>query len=168
MWSPNRRMILALPVALAACGFSPAFGPSGPSTGLMGTVALQDTTTRNGFDFIKRIEERLGRANAARYDLVYVIKTEKISLGITPDGAITRYNLLGSIAWTLSARDGGAVLATGVEQNFTAWSATGVTIAAVNAETDAGARLMRMLADQIVARLIALSPQLVANQTAGE
>lgn len=163
MWLPDRRAILALPLVLAACGFTPAFGPNGPATDLRGAVAVADTSTRNGFEFIKRIEERLGRPEVARYDLEYKIATETVSLGITPDGSITRYNLLGSVTWELKDRADVAMRASGVEQNFTAWSATGVTIAAVNAETDANARLMRILADQIVARLIAQSAQLRAG-----
>jgi LPS-assembly lipoprotein len=51
----------------------------------------------------------------------------------------------------------------GVEDNFVGWSATGVAISAVNAETDANIRLMRILVDQVVARLVALSPKLAAT-----
>ena len=106
------------------------------------------------------MEERLGRATAPRFGLAYTLGTEKVSLGFTTDGSITRYNLLGSVTWELKDSATGETLFKGVEQNFTAWSATGVTIAAVNAEADANARLMRMLADQVIARLIALSPEL--------
>lgn len=160
----NRRAMLALPLALAACGFTPAFGPAGPATALRGTIALADTDSRDGFEFIKRMEDRIGRASAPRFDLGYSISTEKASLGFTTDGAITRYNLTGSVSWTLKNRATGDVLASGVEQNFTAWSATGVTIAAVNAESDANARLIRILADQVTQRLIALSPTLTATE----
>ena len=160
----NRRALFALPLALAACGFTPAFGPSGPATALRGTIALADTDSRDGFEFIKRMEYRLGRASAPRFDLGYSISTKKASLGFTTDGAITRYNLTGSVTWTLKDRATGDVLASGVEQNFTAWSATGVTIAAVNAESDANARLIRILADQVTQRLIALSPTLTAAE----
>ena len=160
----NRRAILALPLALAACGFTPAFGPAGPATALRGTIALADTDSRDGFEFIKRMEDRLGRASAARFDLGFSISTKKASLGFTTDGAITRFNLTGSVSWTLTDRATGEVLASGVEQNFTAWSATGVTIAAVNAESDANVRLIRILADQVIARLIALSPTLMAAE----
>ena len=160
----NRSLLLAIPLALAACGFTPAFGPAGPATALRGSVALADTNTRDGFEFIKRMEERLGRASTARFDLDYRIATKQARLGFTTDGAITRYNLMGSVTWTLKDRATGAVLAKGVEQNFTAWSATGVTIAAVNAETDANARLIRILADQVTQRLIALSPTITAGE----
>jgi LPS-assembly lipoprotein len=46
-------------------------------------------------------------------------------------------------------------LTEGVAQSFTAWSATGTTVAGLSAEEDAAYRLMRILADQIVTRLVA-------------
>ena len=45
----------------------------------------------------------------------------------------------------------------GAWENFTAYSATSPTVAGLTAEEDAAFRLMRMLADQIVTRLIATS-----------
>jgi len=160
----NRRAVLLVPLALMACGFTPAFGPNGAATALRGTIEVQAPTNRNGFDFVRQIEQRLGRAEVAQYDLTYAISTSSQRLGVTTDGAITRYNLLGTVNWALTERATGTVRANGSEQNFTAWSATGVTIAAVNAETDASSRLMRILADQIVARLIAVSGQIGAAQ----
>lgn len=155
MWLCNRRALLALPFALLACGFTPAFGPDGAANALRGAIEVQAPTNRNGFDFVRHIEERLGHAQVARFDLTHSISTQTVQLGVTPDGAITRYNLLGTLDWQLIDRASKTVVARGREQSFTAWSATGVTIAAVNAETDATSRLMRILADQVVARLTA-------------
>jgi LPS-assembly lipoprotein len=45
-------------------------------------------------------------------------------------------------------------------KSFTAYSATGSTVAGLAAEEDAAYRLMRILADQIVAQLIATSDKL--------
>jgi LPS-assembly lipoprotein len=42
-------------------------------------------------------------------------------------------------------------------KSFTAYSATGSTVAGLAAEEDAATRLMRILADQIVARLVAVT-----------
>jgi LPS-assembly lipoprotein len=155
---------LAALLGLAACGFAPAFAPSGPGQALYGQIALNDPETRNGFEFIQHFEQRLGRAVDARYDLAISIATASASLGISPAGATTRYNLTGSVTWTLTDRANGQQLATGSEENFVGWSATGVTISAVNAETDANARLMRILADQLVARLVALAPGLADSR----
>ena len=81
-------------------------------------------------------------------------------MGITTDNRITRYNLKGVIDYTLTERASGARVTGGRVQSFTAYSATGSTVAGLAAEEDAATRLMRMLADQIVARLIAASASL--------
>ena len=160
MSSFNRRTILLLPLALAACGFTPAYAPGGGADRLLGTIWVQDPTDKNGFDLVERLEERLGRPENIRYDLTYTITTEAVGVGITTENQITRYNLKGAIDWTLTDRASGVRVAGGRVQNFTAYSATGSTVAGLAAEEDAAFRLMRILADQITARLIAAAASL--------
>jgi LPS-assembly lipoprotein len=156
MSSFNRRSFLAL-FALAGCGFTPALGPNGAAAGLQGSIRAANPSDKNGFDLVERLEERIGRPETARFDLGYVITTKEIGVGITPDSAITRYNLTGAVDWTLTERASGARVAGGRVDNFTSYSATGSTVAGLAAEEDAAFRLMRILADQIVSRLIASS-----------
>jgi LPS-assembly lipoprotein len=153
----TRRAVLLAPVVLAACGFSPAFGPGGAAEGLQGTIRANDPTDKNAFDLVERLEERIGRPETARFDLGYAITTAAVGVGITPDSAITRYNLTGHVNWTLTDRTTGQQVAGGRVDNFTSYSATGSTVAGLAAEEDAAFRLMRILADQIVSRLIASS-----------
>jgi len=153
----DRRTVLFAPLALMACGFAPAYGPSGVAAGLQGRIRVADPTDKRGFDLVERLEERLGRPDAASHDLAYSIVTEAVSVGITPENAITRFHLTGSIDWTLTSRDTGQRVTGGRVQSFTAYSATGSTVAGLAAEQDAAFRLMRILADQIVTRLIATS-----------
>ncbi len=156
----SRRAFLLTPLALAACGFTPAYAPGGAATRLLGTVRAADPTDKNGFDLVERLEERLGRPENRRYDLAYTITTEAVGVGITTENEITRFNLKGVIDYTLSDHATGERLAGGRVQSFTAYSATGSTVAGLAAEEDAAFRLMRILADQIVARLIAVSADL--------
>ncbi len=156
----RRRTILLAPLALAACGFTPAYAPGGAATKLLGTIWVQDPTDKNGFDLVERLEERFGRPENIRYDLAYTITTESVGVGISPDNETTRYNLKGVIDYTLTDRASGARITGGRVQSFTAYSATGSTVAGLAAEEDAAFRLMRILADQIVARLIAASADL--------
>lgn len=150
-------MPLALPTALAACGFTPAYGPNGPATGLQGTIRVADPTDKNAFDLVAGIEAHFGRPQTVRYDLAYTIATESIGTGITTDNATTRYNLRGVVDWSLTERSSGNRLAGGTVESFTAWSATSTTVAGLSAEEDAARRLMVILADQIAARLLATS-----------
>ncbi len=147
MSSYNRRFVLLLPLALAACGFAPAYGPGGAATQLVDTVRVADPSDKNSFDLVERLEERLGRPENHRYDLAYTITTEAIGVGITTENEITRFNLKGAVDYTLTDKASGARLTGGRVQGFTAYSATGSTVAGLAAE----------LADQIVARLIAAS-----------
>lgn len=151
----NRRSVLFAPLVLAACGFAPAYGPEGAASGLQGRIRVADPKDKQGFDLVERLEERLGRPEAPQYDLTYTITTEAVNLGITQDNTITRFHLTGHIDWTLTSRTTGQRATGGRAQGFTAYSATGSTVAALAAEQDAGFRLMRILADQIVTQLIA-------------
>lgn len=156
----SRRFVLLAPLSLAACGFTPALAPNGPATALLETVYVQDPADKNGFDLVERLEERLGRPENPKYDLTYSIVTETVGVGITTDNKITRYNLKGVIDYTLTDRASGTRVTGGRVQNFTAYAATGSTVAVLAAEEDAAYRLMRILADQITAQLIAASAKL--------
>lgn len=144
-------------MALAACGFAPAYGPGGPAAGLQGRIRVGNPSDKNGFDLVERLEERLGRPDAPAYDLAFTITTNPIGVGITPEEAITRFHLTGTVDYTLTSRASGARVTGGRVESFTAYSATGSTVAGLTAEEDAAFRLMRVLADQIVTRLIATS-----------
>jgi len=145
--------LLALP--LAGCGFAPVHAPGGTGSALRGTIAPEVPSDRQGHDFVARFEDRLGRAAAPRFRLGYDIVTKPVGAGITPSGAITRYTLTGSVAFTLTDAATGADLTAGRVESFTSWSTTGSTVATLAAEEDAYRRLMVILADQVVTRLIA-------------
>jgi LPS-assembly lipoprotein len=153
MLSSSRRSVLVL-LALAGCGFKPALGTGGAARGLMGSVRAADPKDQLDFDFVRRIEDRFGRPSAAVYDLTYVIKTVAEGVAITGEGAITRYKLTGSVNWTLTRAADGMRMAGGREGSFTAYSATGSTVAGLAAKEDAARRLMVILADQIVTQLM--------------
>ena len=121
----------------------------------MGTVRAADPKTQADYDFVARIEERLGRTSGALYDLAYTQQTSTEGVGITGEGAITRYNLSGALDWTLTRKADGVRMAGGTVENFTSYSATGSTVAGLTAKQDAARRLMRLLADQVVAAMMA-------------
>ncbi|MDX5358388.1 MAG: LPS assembly lipoprotein LptE [Rhodobacterales bacterium] len=159
-WSDRRKVLALLAAApLAACGFSPAYAPGGAAHALREAVALAEPKDRNGFDFANRLEDRLGRASAARFRLDWSVQAEPVGAGITPTGAITRYTLKGQARYALVRLEGGQTVTSGSVDSFTSWSTSGSTVATLSAEQDAHRRLMIILADQVVARLIAAAPQ---------
>ncbi|MBC7144546.1 MAG: hypothetical protein H5U24_03970 [Thioclava marina] len=162
MWSSDRRAFLGLAgaAALAGCGFTPAYGPQGGAAKLLNGVQPDAPTTRDGFELVQQLGARLGPSGTPRYRLAYTITTKAIGQGIAPDNATTRYQLNGSVDYTLHDAGTDAVLLTGRVTSFTSWSATGTVVATQAAEQDAHRRLMRILADQIITRLLAQAPGL--------
>lgn len=153
--SDRRTFLLLAAAALAGCGFTPAYGPQGGGTKLLGRVQTDSPATRDDFALIRRLSERLGPLETPHYRLAYTVKTQALGQAITPSNATTRYSLAGTVDYTLHDIGTDAVLLTGKVASFTSWSATGTVVATDAAEEDAHRRLMSMLADQIVTRLLA-------------
>lgn len=151
MWWSRRGVLLAL--GAAGCGFAPAEGPGAPGAALRGAVIADEPDSRDGFDFVAALEDRLGRPAAPRFRLAWGVTTEAIPGGITATGATTRFTLTGRATYRLT--EGERVLAEGAVESFTGWFATSTTVAAAAAEADARRRLMTILADRVVARLYA-------------
>jgi LPS-assembly lipoprotein len=165
MWSCNRRNFLSIGLAglgLAGCGFTPAYGPGGGATRLQGQIALETPQTPDGFGFNQRFEERMGRGFGGAYRLSTTITVSQQDLGTTSAGTITRYRLIGKVAFHLSDAAKGDVLLVSETDAFTGYSTTGSTVATLAAERDARDRLMVLLADQVVDALILQAPDLPA------
>ncbi len=62
---------------------------------------------------------------------------------------------MGTVAYSLRDLETGAIVTSGDVTSFTGYSATGTTVAVQAAERDAEARLMAILADQLLIRLLA-------------
>ena len=155
LWS--RRGVLLAALALAACGFAPVYGPGGTGTRLQDKVRTADPRTPDDFAFAGRIAERLG-PDGTRYELDWRLRIAVVPQAITPDEITTRYSLNGTASYVLTEIACGRTVARGQVSSFTSYSTTGTTIATLAAEQDAHKRLARLLADQVVTRLLALDP----------
>ncbi|MCO8144826.1 LPS assembly lipoprotein LptE [Rhodovulum tesquicola] len=157
--SDRRTLVLGLAaLALGGCGFRPAHGPEGVASDLRGGIAIDPPDTRNAFALVERLEDRLGRADAPVYRLGHRIGTSRRALGITGAQETTRFTIEGDLAFELYELATGRLVQSGKVTAFSAYSATGSTVATLAAERDAERRLMVMLADQLVTRLIATAP----------
>ncbi len=164
MSSFNRRFFLlaSSATALTGCGFTPAYGPSGAATRLQNAILVDEPKTRDAYLLTQNIEDRLGRASNPRYGLSYAITTRDNAIAITAANVTNRFNLEGSITYALRDLQTGAVVTTGKVNSFTSYSASGTTVATQSGERDARTRLMSILSDQIITRLIAAAPGLPA------
>lgn len=164
MWWSRRSLLLAA-VAFAGCGFTPVYGPGGSAEGLRGSIAIDAPADEDGFALVRQLQDRLGQADTARYRLSAAINVSETGLGITPDQDVTRIRLRGQLRYRIRATDSEIVLTNGVVEGFTGYSApvvtsgdskiAGNTVSVLTAERDARQRLMVILADRLVTRLLA-------------
>ncbi|MGR3761460.1 LPS assembly lipoprotein LptE [Roseobacteraceae bacterium NS-SX3] len=157
----RRTLLLALPLAAAACGFTPVHGPGGNGAALYQQIEVQapeEVATASPADaylLVRSLEERLGRTGSGAYRLTLSLSTGSEGQAITADNELTRYSLVGSAGYTLTRISDGKVVSSGTAENFTAYSATGSTVETLAGERDAHRRLMVILAEQIAARILA-------------
>jgi len=149
----NRRALLFLPAAVAACGFTPVYGPEGTATALRRRVLIDEPDDKDSFLLVRDLEQHLGRAQMPVYRLSYVLVTDTQGQAVTSSGDTTRFSIVGSVSYILRRIDSDAIVASGDVDNFTGYSATGSTVETLASERDAYARLMSILADQIATRL---------------
>ena len=151
---------------VAACGYTPVYGPGGSAAQFQAQVAMDAPGNRNEFDLVHQLEQRLGHTTNPIYQLSYQIVTTQDGVGVTPEQEIIRFNVVGEVTYTLTKINSGEVLTNGSVDTFTGYSAgavdvtasppsTNATIATLSAQRDANARLMVALADQIVTQLLA-------------
>ena len=154
MSSFNRRFLLFALPALAACGFEPVYGTGGSAEGLRGQIIVDAPTTKNSFDLVARLEERLGRPQAPVYGMSVALKVEEKGLAISGSNDITRYNLLGEAVYVLRDLRTDQQAYKGTVNTFTAYSASAQPVSTLAAERDAQTRLMTALADKITTDLL--------------
>ena len=153
--SDRRTFLIGSAALLAGCGFTPAYGPSGPASRLQNAILVDEPKGRAAYLLTRHIEERLGRGAPPRYGLSYAISTGQEAIAISGNNVTTRYNYLGTVTYALRDMQTGAVLLSGKAESFTGYSASGSTVATQAARRDAEARLMTILADQVINRLTA-------------
>lgn len=152
----NRRLVLVSGLAaLAACGFSPAYAPNGAGDALFNRVLIAAPSTRAGFLLTQELESRLGRGPDARFELTPKITLRSTDSAISDENVAIRVNLLGTVSYTLRDRQTDAIVSQGIVDSFTGYSTSGTPVAVQAAERDAEVRLMQILADQLITRLLA-------------
>ncbi|MBJ6372885.1 LPS assembly lipoprotein LptE [Sedimentitalea arenosa] len=159
MSSFDRRAVLLMPLALAACGFQPVYGPGGTAGALYGKVRVDAPDGINTYLLVRRLEEQLGRSGDPTYRLSMVLATSIQGQAITAEGDITFFSIVGRIDYELRDIASDRVLTTGQVDNFAGYSATGDTVETLAAQRNARERLMVILADQ-VARALYVDPKL--------
>jgi LPS-assembly lipoprotein len=152
MSSFDRRAALFGLMALAGCGFAPVYAPGGQGAALRGAIRAADPVTRADQQFLIAFEERLGRPNAAPLTLSYTIAQDRTGAGRIDGLGPSRMTVQGRLAYSL--RRGETEVARGQVAASSSYSTTSTQLATLTAAEDAEARLMVLLADALVARLL--------------
>jgi len=148
----RRGAVLAL-LGAGACGFTPALAPNGLAFALRNRTDVIAPNTVFGFAIRSQLVDRLGPANAPAYTLSVSLDEALDEAALSQAGDTLRYNVVGAAGYVLTAMDG-TEIASGKVESFTSFAATGSTVATQAAATDAIGRLMIILGDMIVARLM--------------
>ena len=158
MWLSNRRVFLMGGLTtLAGCQFSPVYTDR---PDLRGAFEISAPASALGFELTKQLEDRLGRADFAKYDLKTTLSLSSSRNAITPNRVTTRFTVKGVLKYTITPIGKKNVLSKGSVDSFTSYSSTGTTIATSTAQEAAQRRLTVLLADQLVTRIYAIAPDL--------
>ncbi|RMD63287.1 MAG: hypothetical protein D6826_05350, partial [Alphaproteobacteria bacterium] len=109
----DRRTLLILPLALAACGFQPVYGPGGAAAALRDKVRMDEPDSAETYLLVRNLEDRRGRAAQPEYALSVKVKTDTEGQAITAADETTRYSLVGRAEYSLTRIATGEVIASG-------------------------------------------------------
>ena len=143
----------AMAGTLSGCGFTPVYGPDGAGRTLTGSIRADDPVTRRDFNFVSALEDRLGPPGDGVFHLAYTIDITETERGAVRTVGATRNLMRGQLRYVLTRADGTAVTDGQVGAN-TAYSLTSTQLATLAAREDAELRLVRMLVDAMVSRLM--------------
>jgi LPS-assembly lipoprotein len=157
MWCSRGASVTALVLSLAACGFTPLYGPDAPASRMAGRVEVATLQGAPGFRLREQLTGRLGPAIEPTHRLEIALDLEQTGVALTEQNFTTRYNVVGTADFRLVPLAGGPPVLTGQVRAITGYSApaseTASAFATLAAERDAEQRVARDLADKILQRL---------------
>ncbi len=157
--SLSRRTALLGAFALVGCGFAPVYGPNGGGSNIQGQISFALGDDRFDYRLREQLERRLGRTKASKFTLSVSTNVIESPVAIATDNTATRINLPATAHYELQDSSG-QILTQGTVQTFTSYSATGTSIATRTTKQAAEDRLAVMVADLVVARILAEAGQI--------
>ncbi len=159
----NRRHLIFAGGALllGACNFTPVYAPEGSGSKLEGRIFITAPKAKDTYMLTRRLETRLGRADPAPMTLSFTVSHGLAGLGTTATGSTTRLHRTGTLSYTLNNSETKQKIDSGSISNFVGYSVTGNTATSLAAERASEERLMNVLADQLVDRLLLIDPKLL-------
>lgn len=141
--------VIALALAVSACGFTPMYGATEAGSSLT-RIAVSTPEDRLGYRLREQLEDALAfdRAATPQYRMAVAVEQNRRPLGRRIDDTATRYELTVKGTWTLTPVSGGEPL-TGARTVTTTYAAADQPYAAIAAQQDgedrAAAELSRLI-----------------------
>ncbi|WP_137178982.1 LPS assembly lipoprotein LptE [Roseomonas sp. AR75] len=158
-----RGLAALAPLALAACGFRPIYGPAAANEPAiadeLAAIRVGLIADRFGQVLRRTLQQRLAAASghatkAARWDLVVTPSFSAEGLGIQPDGAATRVRYIATANWTLLRLTPRETVANGFERAIDAFNIQPSQYFAADMSREAmERRLAEVLATEVVQRV---------------
>ena len=142
-------------MALASCGFEPVYGENSAAEGTLSKASLRDPTTQPEFIFVKAFEQRVPRPQNPQYGINY-----QISIGYQGLDVIdaSRVQVVGRIVADFVNLETDTVEFVSTVDAFTSYTSGGSF--PETQRRDAETRLIKILADRLLTRLIVQTREL--------
>ena len=142
--------VIALCLALAACGFRPMYGRSNLSPQLA-SIFVEPIAERDGYELRTRLIDLLqsdGQAAGKRYHLRILMNESSQGIALQNDATITRYNNRLEAHYVLSDMQGHE-LTSGSQTELSAYNVVQSPYATLTAQQDASKRAAQDVAERI-------------------
>lgn len=143
---------------VSSCGFTPVYGEGSSTREVLVSVILDDPRDRREQVFLKAVEQRLPPPVIPKYQVKYHINLHYEGLDVI--GA-ARIQVVGQVTATLVDLNTSAVQSTFAVDGFVGYTETSVLQG--TQRRDAESRLLQILADKFITRLMVETSKLGAN-----
>ncbi len=145
----------ALLLGMPSCGFTPVYGENSATKDVLGNVVLEDPSSQIEYVFLKALEQRIPPSQNAQYRVNYTVNLSYQGLDVV---GVSRVQVIGNVTSEFIDQSTETVRLVNVVDAFTSYTAKG-GFQDVQRK-DAENRLMQILADKFITRLIAQSNEL--------
>ena len=145
-----KRFLIALALALPACGFQPVYAPGGSASFASGNITVTEIPGRSGYMLRRALQQELatGLPNLSTTATLEVKVSDSLTrLQFKPDGAASRSSYTAGASYVLSGEN---ISITGSSDAETSFSVPDQPYGDISAQTNASDRVMRVLAGKIV------------------
>lgn len=164
--------VMAVTLALAACGFKPLYGTGGAAgssqvVSAMSGIVIRPIADRQGVKLRQTLSEKLhpnGASPTPRYALDVQLRSQVQELGVRPDSTTSRANMIFVATFALS--ENSAPVYTGSVQTIVSYNILDDQFATVTSVADAEDRAIRQLGEEIKTRLAVFFDKAAAGRQA--